>query len=229
MVFKSKQLNLIFYKKIWFKEVIRMVFIMKKNYNGFLQELHPYYFIKELKSDCLFPAFVKEMNSLNYSLLYKSRIHGFSHIERVCILTYILARLEAFSEKDLKRILFMAKYHDIGRSNDFESPNHGKLGADRLASMNSGLSEEDNKLIRAVIHAHSLDDAVSYSIYKMYKIKEYSYFDFLKYLLIIKDADALDRFRLSSTSLNVCFLRKVYSKRLISLACLLSLAQKNHK
>ena len=77
-------------------------------------------------------------------------------------------------------------------------------------------------IIPAVIHAHSLLDEEAYQIFRQYNIEKSQYARYSKILSIIKDADALDRFRLRPNSLKPEYFRIDFSKILISLACVLS-------
>ena len=77
-------------------------------------------------------------------------------------------------------------------------------------------------LIPAIIHAHSLLDEEADQIFNQYNLEKSQYNKYLKLLSIIKDADALDRFRLRPDSLNPRYFRIDYSEKLISLACVLS-------
>lgn len=116
--------------------------------------------------------------------------------------------------------MLLALYHDIGRDDDMEDSDHGHRGAKKIL-----MHISDNKMdmiIPAVIHAHSLLDEEAYQIFRQYNIEKSQYARYSKILSIIKDADALDRFRLRPNSLNPEYFRIDFSKILISLACVLS-------
>lgn len=85
--------------------------------------------LSEIKRTSTYNLFIKEMNLLVNSLLYKSQVHGEKHISRVCIFAYYLACIKEFPLEIIRDVLEIAKYHDIGRINDGEDENHGLRGA----------------------------------------------------------------------------------------------------
>lgn len=134
--------------------------------------------------------------------------------------SYLIACNENVNKCDLNILLEIALYHDIGRINDGEDKKHGQRGAKKLLLQN--IESDIDMLIPAVICAHSLVDEEADEVFKQYNIRKSQYSRYLRLLSIVKDADALDRFRLRSNSLRPEHLRIEYSKELISLACVLA-------
>ena len=173
-----------------------------------------------LSSDNIFPLFVETMNKLKCSILYKSHIHGQSHIERVSILSFALALQLQLNSHDLELCLEIAKYHDIGRRDEGEDEEHGMRGAEKFMAICDEFSNNDKNIIAMVIAAHSLRDDCYINLFKQWKGLEEAQYIRCKILLdIIKDADALDRFRLRDKSLKIDFLRLGYSTELVRVAC----------
>lgn len=219
-LFKSKYLSFIFKKKVWVAENIKMIRIMKKYYSQNKIKRVTYTFFRKVINDTKFEIFQNHINELNDKLLYCSQVHGYKHVLNVSLFSYLIACNEKLDISDLDIILEIALYHDIGRDNDKEDSEHGQRGAQKMIEQMSKYS--DCMIIPAVIHAHSLSDDEAKRVFLQYNLEESQYKRYIKFLTIIKDADALDRFRLRSDSLKTKYLRIEYSKELISLACALS-------
>ena len=157
------------------------------------------------------------MNLLVNSLLYKSQVHGEKHISRVCILAYYLACIKEFPLEIIRDVLEIAKYHDIGRINDGKDENHGLRGAILYSQYFRNTSEKSN-VYGAIITAHSLRDEVFEKVWLEWT-NSMDNINYGKMLLgIIKDADALDRFRLRDCSLRTEFLHNKESLHLVRAA-----------
>lgn len=154
-----------------------------------------------------------ELQSIKKDVLYKSKIHGINHSEKVLFWAFILSNDNFLSDIDRKIVLDAAKYHDIGRTNDIDDTIHGKLSAEKVLSIvdNPIYQEECNRdLLCAIIELHSLDDRKEKEIKENYHLQEESRFSIL--WKILKDADALDRIRydlgyLDEFSFNPIYLR----------------------
>lgn len=173
--------------------------------------------INGIKNTSTYYLFIKEMNKIVKSLLYKSQVHGEKHITRVCILAYYLACLKKLPVEIIYDVLEIAKYHDIGRINDEEDSNHGLRGAMLYDQYFRHISSKSN-VYGAIITAHSLGDEAFERVWLEWtdSMDEINYGKML--LGIIKDADALDRFRLRDCSLRTEFLHNKESLHLVRAA-----------
>ncbi len=173
----------------------------------------------EIKKSRCSGMFVQLMNELQTQELYVSYIHGQSHIERVAVLSARMAA-DSLSEELFALCIECAKYHDVGRRDDSRDPAHGARGAEKIDRICAGYSEGERARIRAVIAAHSLDDQNAGDVFRNYGITDaQGTEDCRKLLRILKDADALDRFRLNNYSLNPRMLRGEDARHLIRAAC----------
>ena len=142
-----------------------------------------------------------------------TRIHGKQHSNRVIINSMIIAQgQEMFKEgKDennrIKDILITAAaYHDIGRIGN-NGP-HSARSARKIRKMDlkfsdgTPYSEEDKKILMAVVQAHEgTPDKIEKMISK-YNIQDTNDRIIARELsTVLRDADALDRVRLDSVSL----------------------------
>lgn len=99
---------------------------------------------------------------------------------------------------DFRIILDACKYHDVGRVNDLYDPKHGILGAklvDKIIDDPIYNNVENLKILRAIIEFHSIPDKYFNNIIKKYQIENIDRFKIVAFIL--KDADNLDRVRLS--------------------------------
>ena len=221
-MFNSKMLNYLFYVVNWKKPRQSADTILTAHYKQIncnlkisAEEL-----LKTLTNESYFSLFVDSMNKLKYHFLYDSRIHGQSHIERVAILSFALGLQLQLEYEDLRLCLEIAKYHDVGRQDEGEDELHGIRGAEKIAVICDDLSNEDKTLIAAVIAAHSFEDDCCMDVFEQRDVSTDDHYLKHKLLLgIIKDADALDRFRLRNNSLNTDYLRLTNSIALIRAAC----------
>lgn len=173
--------------------------------------------ISRIKETSTYTLFIEEMNLLADSLLYKSRVHGEKHVIRVCIFAYYLSCLKELPIEMIRDVLEIAKYHDIGRVNDEEDRNHGMRGA-LLYSQYFGHNSGKSNVYGAIISAHSLSDEEFDGVWRKWN-NSMTEIDYGKTLFtIIKDADALDRFRLRDCSLKTEFLHNKDSLHLVRAA-----------
>lgn len=218
-LFMSEYLNYVFQKKVWIVENIYMIKIMQLYYSSYNKKFISHTFFTDAIKIQAF-QFLYHVNNLNDKILYHSQVHGVKHILNVTFFSFLIACNENMSANDMGILLETALYHDIGRNDDMEDSDHGHRGAKKIL-----MHISDNKMdmiIPAVIHAHSLLDEEAYQIFRQYNIEKSQYARYSKILSIIKDADALDRFRLRPNSLKPEYFRIDFSKILISLACVLS-------
>ncbi len=173
-----------------------------------------------------FGPFAAQLKGLKRHALYQSPVHGHSHVERVAVHTAFLAKLLGVGEAERPALYAMAMYHDVGRENDGEEPGHGMRSAMQVDSLCPEFSPEERRLIKAAAEAHSLPDRQERAVYEKYfGTDESLYGRYRRGLWILKDADALDRFRLSGRSLKVSLLRLPESPQLVTAACEMVLLQ----
>lgn len=177
--------------------------------------------------------FLKILNDIDKNQLYDSPIHGLYHSEKVLLFSYMIGKKCELDEKNMKIICDAAKYHDIGRVEDAENKWHGNVSSDKIDSVVKYNDEYEQALLKAIMCEHSRPDKEADDTFEQFfwsfedddpdyskeKIEEYKKRYDLLYK-ILKDADALDRFRLIGTcaSLNKDFLRLDYSRELIPMA-----------
>lgn len=169
--------------------------------------------INIIKTSEYYEFFVESINNIKLELIYTSDGHGEKHNERVAIFVTVLAILNKLDKRDLKILLEAAKYHDIGRTNDEEDAIHGYKAAMMLDKIIIDMTKEDKTILQVICIVHSLADNNLHKIVKKYNIKDEKRCK--KLLEILKDADALDRTRLETDSLDIKYLRNKYSKQLI--------------
>ena len=172
--------------------------------------------ISELKNWNLFPVFEYYVKALKRERLYDSPIHGLGHIERVLLFGGLIAMGNQCNEADTRLLLTACSYHDIGRVNDALDDDHGKRSAQMLPDVIT-MPAEDMVFVQAAIYAHSINDTLMEEV-----IRNYGIFDKQRALNIarmLKDADALDRVRVSD--LDPSFLRFPCSCKYVDFATVL--------
>lgn len=133
----------------------------------------------------------------------KGDIHGLSHILRVWTFSYILST-RYYPEADRDIITVASLFHDIGRKRDFGDPKHGSASAKWINEFlplitNRFTKTQIGKITNiCTIHSHKTPSNPSIE------------------LKILKDADALDRWRLPFGKLKPEYLRLPESHNLIS-------------
>ena len=189
--------------------------------------------IKQQTISKLLPEFIesKEGNYLKQKLLslsndsiMKSKIHGVEHSNRTTLLALIIAYKEGLNLDDrmLDILITAGKYHDIGRITDIGP--HTKRSVKLVNKMDlfflngEKYSKEDMNILSAIIDSHEGKKEKSFKMIEKYKIESYDVENTLKLISILRDADALDRARLSKKNkmdLKPEFLQNKSSKGLI--------------
>jgi len=142
---------------------------------------------------------------------HDSKLHGITHTYRVMAFTYMLGnRLNLSKNRDLA---FMAAFiHDMSRKHDGFCTNHGKWAAKNKLPVfkdlfiKNGATPEDLNEIAYAVHYHS----------RMTQPGKNN--PFYHTLALLKDADALDRIRISPYNLNPRMLRFSESRSMIKIA-----------
>lgn len=200
----------------------------KENNNGYLEVLKANPDQKSLQSILLWmqeqnyiTQLQEELDSIKVEWLYPSFHHGINHNERVLFWTYYLGLKLNLDLVSMRTVLDGAKYHDIGRTNDLLDPSHGTRSAEKIENVieDSNYQKQENlQLLKAIIEIHSQLDKNAEAVIKKYQIQNTEQFYIL--FSILKDADALDRVRLTYmkkrfSSLNPAYLRLKESKELL--------------
>lgn len=170
---------------------------------------------KELLSEVL--------EEIKGEFLYKAPFHGIHHSEKVMLFAYILGKKQTLSELEVAILIDASLYHDIGRETDSEDTLHGYASANLIEKVVKDKeiykSKENLEILKFLCDAHSVPDERNDKILANYDIENKELAK--KLLLILKDADALDRARFQKTSvaaLKSCYLRSEYAKELIGFA-----------
>ncbi len=164
------------------------------------------------------PIFQETMSDVKEQFFIQDSIHGISHNERVVLLACYIGTKEGLNDEELRLVLEVAKYHDIGRG--FEG-NHGQISGAIIEKNRDyifpNLNDEEINIIKALCHAHSVDDKKYEEIARLYEIEDVQ--NFKRLLDIVKDADALDRVRLQRFGgLDEKYLRTEISKETIDIS-----------
>lgn len=149
---------------------------------------------EELISWAFYPMLQKTLTDLKRDVLFHSPVHGESHIERVIVHGAMIAMDNALNYEDTALLLCACCYHDTGRVSDWLDENHGLKSAYKLAAI-TGLCGDSLAMLMGAMEAHSKNERLMDDILRSYNPKN---FDRAKMLArMLKDADGLDRVRLS--------------------------------
>jgi len=177
--------------------------------------------IEGLKAWRLYPLLAKALESLKVDALYKSPVHGSGHINRVLLMSGLIAWQEDLAESLLRQYFAACSYHDVGRYFDGLDLEHGARSAEQIANL-TGYEGEALLELKAAVAAHSQPDHRMEEILARYAPSDLERTRRLACLL--KDADNLDRVRLGD--LKPEFLRSKSAKGLASFSArLLALDQ----
>lgn len=128
--------------------------------------------------------------------LSSSEIHGATHANNVSLFATYIANSLNLSDRDVKTIIEASLYHDIGRTSDSNSNNHGELGAIKYISNVNCPGEINENEVAFLIEAHALHGLNSINnLFIKYSIPENDRDRLYKMATVIRDADALDRTR----------------------------------
>ncbi len=198
-------------------------FVYYNTYHKLLEDLA----IKELdiskvqeviKNSDLLTVYKEVMSDFNTDILYKSILHGINHNIRVSIYALVISIYENIDTRTFKLITEACKYHDIGRLSDHKDNEHGKRSAEMIDFLKDKYSPEEINLLKVAITCHSLPDYEFIRVLEKNNIKDKE--KCTKIFKILKDADALDRVRLSGSMIKVEMLRTDIAKQLIKFSYL---------
>ena len=170
---------------------------------------------------------------LNEKMNSNALFHGKEHSDRVAMLSMMIARnegiLQEYSDRAREILVISSYLHDIGRI--LPVGPHSKRGVKLVSKMElrylggNLLSDTDKNIVRMIIAGHDGKDKDIENLLKKYKIPEEDKEMATKLLFCVKDADALDRSRLTlntplvvTTDLNSKFLRYNSSKKLMDVS-----------
>lgn len=159
----------------------------------------------KIKNSDFYESRWDDIGSKIESLYSETGIHGKLHIIKVVLFTWYIAIELNCSKQELGEAILAAIYHDAGRADDSEDLEHGKTGSLIYKKECIDYMEYDNDVISYAIEAHSCPDEMMPLILNKYQIdnKEHA----IKIAKILKDADALDRYRINIRALDASFLR----------------------
>lgn len=174
-----------------------------------------YPFIDDFVKSDYFEILKDSYKRLNTHILFDSHIHGHDHIERVIFFAHLLAFHYKLDQRDTDVLRNAASLHDTKRINDGWDTEHGHRAA--LESISYSYADKaDDRVIQAVIAAHSTDDKIMDETIREF-IKDTDDFERTKRLAkLFKDADGLDRVRINH--LDPAYLRNDFSKDLVDFA-----------
>jgi putative nucleotidyltransferase with HDIG domain len=126
--------------------------------------------------------------------VWPSALHGVRHTQRVHLHAQRLAQQLGWTEADTQLVLCAALWHDIGRTGDGWSLDHGERSAERVVelALPKTLAIVDLEVVLFAIGNHSLPDDVGEKRAARLADPERA----LRVLWLLKDADGLDRVRL---------------------------------
>lgn len=175
-----------------------------------------YEFFNKFKNSPYYNILLDTYKNLNTDILYKSKIHGQAHIERVIFYSIVLSWKYELDKRDTDIMRYAASLHDTKRVNDGWDVEHGRRAALESISY-AHVDPDDTKILQAVITAHSYDDEDMEDVLKYYDIADIDRALFLAKLF--KDSDGLDRVRINR--LDPAYLRNDFSKDLVDFAYIL--------
>ena len=191
--------------------IMRMVEIVTQD-----EWIKQYDFFNKFKASSYFDTLIDTYDNLNTDILFKSKIHGQAHIERVIFFSIVLSWNYELDKRDTDIMRYAASLHDTKRENDGWDIDHGRRAA--LNSIEHAHIERfDKNILQAVITAHSANDDDMDMVIRQYNVEDKKRAEFLAKLF--KDADALDRVRINM--LNTSFLRNSFSFDLVDFAYVL--------
>lgn len=157
-----------------------------------------------------------------------NKAHSIEHIEKVVLFSALLAEIEGLNKEDEKILLVASAFHDSGRSGLDGNDKHAEASSNQTLKYLEenpnnpfDISKDNIGIIRTAIHYHEykekelgkIDVEEIKRIAKMYNVRENDISRTLKICELLKDADALDRFRFANRArLNPDFLRSKSAK-----------------
>ncbi|MGO3017776.1 MAG: HD domain-containing protein [Anaerococcus sp.] len=176
--------------------------------------LDKYEFFKEFRETDYYKLLLETYENLNREILFKSHIHGQSHIERVILFALVLSWKYELDRADTDILRYAASLHDTRRENDGYDTEHGYRAAMESVEYAYDLSDEDKEILKGVMAAHSRNDKFMEKSIKEFDIKDIP--RAMKLAKMFKDCDGLDRVRIGDLSTK--FLRNGFSHEITDFA-----------
>lgn len=180
--------------------------------------------IGKLQKSDLYQYLTQKEATIDKEQIRKYGIHGINHNNRVAMLATAIMNEEKMQldKKNFDILISACYYHDIGRIGDI-GPHAGrsarKVKKMELTTLDGEeYTDEDKRMLQFLVNAHEGNPNKEKRLLKKYKIPEEKTKIAQVYSAILKDADALDRARLSNQlmmDLDAKYLRMEGSKSLI--------------
>lgn len=167
------------------------------------------------------PSFLYWRNYLKENITFnltESEIHTRQHAERVLLYALLIGRqILGNTPDDLTALAHAAIFHDTRRMDDWLDVGHGA----RSAAYYSKYCETKSDIMfleptYLIMKYHDRDDRDGMEAIRQVCAGQAEHV--IRLYQIFKDADALDRFRLGATALDVRFLRNEAALQLVDLA-----------
>lgn len=178
------------------------------------------YIIPEMKK------IIEEVSKLKY--YDGNKAHSIEHIEKVTLFAGMLAEISALSGKSRECLLAAAAFHDSGRAGKDGKDEHAEASAQQVMEYLKkkpenpfGINSDNIGIIQTAIHYHEygekvmgqIDEKEIERLCKQYNVADEDVEETQYVCKLLKDADALDRFRFANrATLNTKFLRSVAAK-----------------
>ncbi len=147
--------------------------------------------------------------------LEDSEKHTGAHCRRVMLYALAIAQRQGLPEEDKDILGVAAAFHDSRRQDDWLDVGHGQRAADYYREYCVSHELEFKQKCYDIIYYHDRDDQTGIDVISGRSPLEQN--DVVLYK-IFKDADALDRFRLSANGLDIKFLRTEEAKGMVTFA-----------
>ena len=169
---------------------------------------------------------IEEVSKLKY--YDGNKAHSIEHIEKVTLFAGMLAEISALSGKSRECLLAAAAFHDSGRAGKDGKDEHAEASAQQVMEYLKknpenpfGINSDNIGIIQTAIHYHEygekvmgqIDEKEIERLCKQYNVADEDVKETQYVCKLLKDADALDRFRFANrATLNTKFLRSVAAK-----------------
>lgn len=148
-----------------------------------------------------------------------SRLHNKEHCARVLLLVLRLGAAAGLTDDEFEILAQAAVFHDSRRLDDGQDKGHGARAA---AYYHAWCRARGCKFSRAVYYAvYYHDQPDSMGLRRIATAAKQQTEKYSVFYRLLKDADALDRFRLGVGGLDVCYLRTAAAKDNVEYARLL--------
>jgi hypothetical protein len=144
---------------------------------------------------------------------FVSVLHTKNHCARVLLYNLKMAKMANLDEDGITVLCKASVFHDSRRQDDTRDVGHGARAAENYRSFcDRGLVDFDER-VYLIMAYHDRDDGIGKNAFR-----EKGLADAIPLYDLFKDADALDRWRISPTALDTKYLRTPWSKTLVQYA-----------